>query len=216
MKYLIFPLLFLLIAACNPDKKSPASTTAAAAAGNAAQTSDTDPFDLNSYTLESIPGSEAQAAVKKSEEGVVREMGEVLDGKRTGAWTIYGDDPVRPRKIINYVDGIRNGLYIEMNQAGYIDVITYYKDNKLHGPWAKYRFGRPLETAEYQNGELHGTLREFQLRDGKIIKEVHYKNGKLDGSFRHFNDKGEVVLEYQYKDGEKVGEGVLNPKDGNK
>lgn len=207
MKYLIFLVLPLLVIACDQAKKTkPVAAPAETGAG-------LDPFDLASYTFENVPGSDIQMAVKKSEEGVIREMGNALNGKRVGTWTLYGKDPVRPRKIVNYVDGKKNGVYIEMNEAGSIDIIAHFKDNKLHGSWAKYRFGRPLETAEYQNGELHGPQREFQIRDGKIIREANYKNGKLDGPFKHFNDKGEVTLQYEYKDGVKTGEGVLHPKD---
>lgn len=206
MKYLFLLVLPLLFIACDQAKKpkSAAGSTEAAPL---------DPFDLANYTLESVPGSEIQMAVKKSEEGVIREMGNVLDGKRTGTWTLYANDPVRPRKIVNYVNGKKNGLYIEMNEAGTIDIITHFKDDQLHGSWAKYRFGRPLQTAEYQNGALHGPQREFQIRDGKIIKEANYKNGQLDGPFKHFNEKGEVTLQYEYKDGAKVGEGTVHPAD---
>jgi len=206
MKYLfllVFP--FLLIACDQAKKPKPVAEPTEAAP--------LDPFDLASYTLESVPGSDLQMAVKKSEEGVVREMGNVLDGKRTGTWTLYANDPLRPRKVVNYVNGKKNGVYIEMSEAFSIDILAHFKDDKLHGSWAKYRFGRPLQTAEYQNGELHGPQREFQIRDGKIIKEANYKNGQLDGPFKHFNEKGEVTLQYEYKDGVKVGEGVLHPVD---
>ncbi|NUO01909.1 MAG: hypothetical protein HUU01_14995 [Saprospiraceae bacterium] len=208
MKYLIFLVLPLLMIACNQEKKNDSGPSSAN--GDAPL----DPFDLASYTLESVPGSDVQMAVKKSEEGVLREMGNSLNGKRIGTWTLYGKDPVRPRKIVNYVDGKKNGLYIEMSESGYyLELIAYFKDDKLHGNWAKYRFGRPLQTAEYQDGQLHGVQREFQIRDGKVIKEAHYKNGQLDGPFKHYNEKGEVTLQYEYKEGVKVGEGVLHPAD---
>jgi len=206
MKYLFLFVLPFLILACNQAKKTkPAAAPTEAEAGK-------DPFEIASYTLESVPGSNLQLAVKRSEEGLIREMGNVLDGKRSGTWTLYATDTIRPRKIVNYVDGNKNGLYIEMSETGSIDLVAHFQDNKLHGSWAKYRFGRPVQTAEYQNGELHGPQREFQIRDGKIAKEVHYKNGKLDGQFKHFNEKGEVTLQYEYKDGVKVGEGVLHPE----
>ncbi len=205
MKYLIFLVMPFLVLACGESNKpKPAATTAEG---------DIDPFDPANYTLEPVPGSDIQLAIKRSEEGELREMGHTINGKRTGTWTLYANDTIRPRKIVNYIDGKKNGLYTEMSEAGYIDIITYFKDNKLDGSWAKYRFGRPVQTAEYKNGELHGAQREFRLNDGKITKEAHFKNGKLDGPFRHFNEKGEVTLQYEYKDGVKVGEGVVHPEE---
>jgi len=38
--------------------------------------------------------------------------------------------------------------------------------------------------------------------------EAEYKNGKQDGMYKYYDEDGKVVMEYVYKDGEKVSGGM--------
>ena len=42
-----------------------------------------------------------------------------------------------------------------------------------------------------------------------IQQEVNYKDDAIDGIFRYYNEEGQVVLEYEYKNGEKIGGGEI-------
>lgn len=165
-------------------------------------------FSEDGYELQTVSGT-LQKAVKRDGSGVIIEEGLLKDGLQTGAWTTYYPENNLPKTIINYANGMRNGLYLEMNDRGQIELRAGYMNNKLDGPWGVYKFGRPTKTAFYANGVLDGTYREYNMRDGSLLKEINYKNGEYDGPYKFFNDKGEVTLEYEYKNGEKVGGGIL-------
>ena len=193
MRQLIFFFLCIGLFACN----------------NAAPTGPV--MDLTGYETQSVPGQNLQFVVKKDENGNLLESGYLENGVKTGAWTTYTDAGPFPKTIASFVQGNHNGVYIEFNDRGQVETVSNYKNNKLHGKWGKYRFGRPEETAVYKDGELHGVYAKYFARDGKIQNTIEYKDGKQDGYYRFFNEEGETTLEYLYKDGEKVSGGIVEP-----
>ena len=200
MKYFLF-LFVLIVAACEaPVDDTPGAPSAETAAVNP-----------DAYLLESIPGSSFQRAMRQNPDGTISEEGLLLDGKRTGTWVSYHPGTDIPKTIVSYVNDQANGLYVEMNDRGYLELRASYKNNRLHGPWAKYRFGRPTHEATYKDGELHGVYREYVMNTGKLQKEITYKNGVMDGPYRFYNDEGIVTLEYEYRNGEKVEGGIVDP-----
>lgn len=160
-------------------------------------------IDETEYEVESIDGSTTQRVLKRDAFGGVVESGFVRDGLKQGTWSTFGDQ-VYPEKIISYIDGALNGPYIEMDEQGRIALLANYKANVLHGPYSKYRIGRPTQTTAYVDGLIDGPMAEFDFRNGKIKQEVNYKMGELHGPFRYFNAEGEVTLEYTYINGERV------------
>lgn len=167
--------------------------------------------DTTGYILETIPGSSIQKARMEDENGQVIEEGFMQNGVKVGTWTTYKAGIEFPITITSYVDGQYTGVYLEFNDRGQLELKAGYLNNQLHGPWGKYRFGRPESTANYINGEMDGAYKEYFTRDGKIQKEVNYKAGKEHGIMRFYNEEGEVTVEYEYKNGEKVSGGIVNP-----
>ena len=186
--------LMIFVMACNGTQDGGAAT-----------------FTTDGYEVEDIPGTNLQKLTKYDENGNLIEQGYLANGVKNGPWTTYHTDNNLPKTIMNYANGMATGLYLELNDRAQIELMANYKNNQLHGPWGKYRFGRPTQTASYNDGQLDGLYQEYNERDGKIRKEITYKNGKYDGPYRFFNDKGEVTVEYVYKDGEKLSGGMLNP-----
>lgn len=164
---------------------------------------------MDGYSIADL-GSGLQHAVKKGANGETVEEGYLLNGAKTGTWIIYYAENALPQTITNYVNGVVSGLYLELNDRGQVELRASYKNNKLDGPWGKFRFGRPTHLAHYKEGNLDGLYQEFNLKDGKIMKEINYKSGKENGTTKFFNDKGEVTVQYEYKDGEKISGGILN------
>jgi antitoxin component YwqK of YwqJK toxin-antitoxin module len=164
----------------------------------------------SNYEIVDVPGSaDVQQAILRDPAGNIMEMGFVRNGLKTGTWTYNRSGEEFPEKIISLVDGRYNGLYMEFNERGQVTLLATYKDNMLHGPWGQYRFGRPEKTATYVNGEIDGIYREYDFRNGNLKKEVSYKNGKEDGLMRFYDEDGSVLMEYNYRNGEKVSGGVV-------
>lgn len=168
-------------------------------------------LDASGYLVEDIPGLSAKAAYKKDANGNILEEGLLINGLKTGTWVTYHPGTNFPATLISFEGGLYNGVYLEFNERGQMQLRAGYRNNKLHGPWGKYSFGRTEEEADYKDGELHGMYKKFYKRDGKLQSEAEYKNGVQDGVYRFFNEEGAVTLEYQYKNGEKVSGGIIDP-----
>lgn len=161
------------------------------------------------YQFEDIPSSDATIASRYNPEGALLESGIMRNGMKNGTWTYYGAETDFPLKVISFVENQYNGAYMEFNDRGQAELMATYKNNMLHGPWGKFRFGRPEMTANYVDGELDGVLREYDFRNGKLKKEASYKAGQLDGLVRDYDEEGQVMVEYMYRDGEKISGGAI-------
>ena len=180
--------------------------------GGAPATSSAPPVaGLEGFTIENVAGSSIQKATMLDGSNVLIEEGHVVDGNRTGAWTSYFPKDGRVKSVTTYLNGRKNGLYLEMNDRGSVDVQSNYVDDILHGKYVKYKFGSRMEKEiNYNMGKYDGAYREYH-NNGKMMKEVFYKDGVQDGTFRQFNDKEQVIMEYVYKNGEKVSGGIVTP-----
>jgi len=162
------------------------------------------------FTTQEVPGSQATYLSRIDRAGNILEEGFQMNGQRYGSWVTYHPGSKIPKNMTSYVEGKANGLYLEFNERGQMSMRADYQNNKLHGYWAKYRFGRPTMEANYLNGELHGTVFEYDIGTGAVQKEITYKNGVLDGPYRFYNEEGRVTIEYMYKNGKKISGGAVN------
>ena len=164
--------------------------------------------DLAGYETESMDG--VTRAYKKNGVGDIIEQGYVSGGKRNGAWMTYWEDDNagRIKTIASYTDGLLNGAYLEFTNRSQIEKEVTYANNKYHGRFAQYKFGRIEKEINYKDNVLDGKSIDYTSKGNKQ-KEVNYKNGKLDGKWMTFNEEGEVTLEYIYKNGEKVSGGII-------
>lgn len=170
------------------------------------------PADLSSFVVVDHPGRKLQKAVSTDENGQIMEEGELLDGMKTGAWITYHTEDGRVKSITNYINGKKNGLHMTFNERGFVELQCFYTEDQFNGPYMTFRSAvKKIIDTNYKMGVLDGKYSEYNDRTGKLLKEMNYKNGKLDGQFKQYNDKEEIVLEYQYKDGEKISGGIVNP-----
>ena len=165
--------------------------------------------DIQGYEITPIAGTPAQRLVKRNAEGVIIEEGMLYDGQKVGAWIEYGPEGKFPAKLTTYANGNYNGTYLEFNTRGHITLRATYENNQLDGPWASYSFGRVEKQTNYKDGELDGPYLEYNKKTGNLQKEVNYKDGKQDGVYRFYDEEGNVMLEYMYRDGEKIEGGVV-------
>ncbi|WP_367390215.1 toxin-antitoxin system YwqK family antitoxin [Lewinella sp. LCG006] len=167
-------------------------------------------ISIGNYEITPIPGTSASMAKLLTPDGKIMEAGPMINGKKNGTWAYYSAEGSFPVKVISFVEDLYTGVYMEFNERGQAELMATYKNNKLDGPWGKYRFGREEMTANYKDGELDGVLREYDYRDGKLKKEASYKAGQLDGLVRDYDPEGNIMVEYMYRNGEKISGGVVN------
>ncbi len=203
MSKVVFPLLIsALLAACRHTAAPESGAETAAAPAPPAK-------DMSNYELVELPGTGLRRATLKDASGKMLEQGYIDEnGLQTGEWLLFYPNSRLPYKLITYRDGVQNGLYIFFNEIGQISLLATYKDNLLDGYWVKYRFSRPEEEAEYKAGKMHGTHRQYFVREGWLQSTTEYKDGVPHGMQRTYNQAGEVTLEYEFKDGKKVSGGM--------
>ncbi|NBC08007.1 MAG: hypothetical protein GVY26_12510 [Bacteroidetes bacterium] len=204
MKPLVYLVpFFLLWSSCSDSAgNSEASTAAPTAEEGTGTAASVD------YELESVANADYQLAFRYNEKGALAEEGRMRDGQKVGTWITYHPDGDFPAKMVTYADGNYHGPYFEFNDRGQIKLKAHYRNNLLHGDWASYRFGRPLKKAHYKNGELDGLYLEYDMKSGKLQKEINYKEGQQHGTFRFYDLSGNVIAEYEYKNGEKISGGM--------
>jgi len=148
-------------------------------------------------------------AKKVGNNDILLEEGTLLNGKKNGTWTTYHPDNGRVATLTSYINGKKNGVYLEFTNRGQIELRANYRDDIFDGPYASYKFGtRPVKEIDYKMGKIDGFYKEYH-NNGKLQKEVSYKNGVQDGPFRQYNDEEKMIMEYEYKNGEKVSGGVV-------
>ncbi len=178
-----------------------------------ANTSTAGSGDLTGYELTAISGSSVSEAIKKNTSNAVAERGYVANGKKNGVWMTYHEDG-KIKTLSGYSDGLLNGPHLEFNNRGQIEKQMSYQAGQYHGVNASYKFGRPTKESTYKNGKLDGPHKEYNQK-GDLQKYVDFKDGKQHGKLRYYDDEGNITLEYDYKNGDKVSGGIVEKKDEN-
>jgi len=196
MKYLLLSSFLLLLVACTGSNDSSGSAS-------------TGSTNLEGFTITKVPKSNSELAVQNNPNGQKMEEGFLTNGKKNGMWITYHPNSDRIKTITSYVDNTLEGPYLELSSRGQIEAKVTYSQNELHGPFVKYKFGRPLELSNYNRGKLDGISKSY-YNNGKLQKEIEFKDGVQDGVYKFYDDQGNTTLEYTYKNGEKVSGGIVN------
>lgn len=186
-------IIAFICSSCNSPSSSPAG------AAN---------VDLSLYTSEKVPGTDWKKVTRNHSSGEIYETGYTANGVREGSWTLYYPEAGFIQTISSYENGIFTGPFLEFDDRGRLVKQANYINNQLDGLYGEFRGGRPVKKIMYKEGMINGYVREYNPRGG-ITKEIYYTNNVLDGTMKHFNDEGKVVLEYLYKNGEKISGGIV-------
>ena len=151
----------------------------------------------------------AETTEKTDPNGLVIERSQMINGQKTGVSVEYFPEKGLPKKLMTLDNEVLDGPLMEFNSRGQIEKMANYKDGQLHGNYATYKFGRAIEVANYKNGKLDGTFRSYFNNSDKLQKEAEYKDGIQHGIFKQYNEEGQVVLEYEYNNGEVVKGGMV-------
>jgi antitoxin component YwqK of YwqJK toxin-antitoxin module len=165
-------------------------------------------IDITAFDTIELPNGVTRL-LKKDADGQIIEEGYLKNGKKNGVWTTYADE--RVLTMVSYIDDIKYGKSFELDHRRQITEEATYVNGMLYGKKGSYKFGRPKLEAYYINNQLHGPLKKYfesGADQGKINQLVDYVNGKIDGKVRYYNAAGEVTVEYDYKNGEKISGGI--------
>ena len=192
MRYLIFVITAVALLSCGSSSSG---------GGGAA-------IDLNGFTTEDLGGGVTRAFKKSGEH--YTELGIVSGGTKNGVWMTYydGDEAGKIKTATSYSNGALNGPHFEYNNRGQIELETNYANGKKHGKYAKYKFGRPVEVKHYGMDKLNGISTTY-FQDGEVQQIINYKDNQQHGNMKWFNEEGKLVMEYEYKNGEKVSGGIV-------
>ncbi|HHH53929.1 MAG TPA: hypothetical protein ENK91_09745 [Bacteroidetes bacterium] len=196
MKKLIFVLGLFVIFSCN---------------NSTGTKSNSKNFAADQFDLENLIGTDVKKAIKFDKDGNTVEEGFVKNGKKEGEWIEYNPKDGKIISITSYIDGKLNGKFIEFDNRGYLVKTADFKNDQLDGRYVKYKYNKIIEEANYENGKLNGIRTKYFDNNGKKQEEVEYKDDVIDGIVRYYDDKGELTIEYTYKNGKKVSGGMVNP-----
>ncbi len=170
--------------------------------------SDSGTGDFSGYEMVDIGVAGIKKAIKKDNKGNIMETGYVKNGKKAGEWNKYRGHNIVGVK--HYIDGKLFGPALKINDRNQVTKMEHYKNDKLDGLAAEYKFSRPIKELLYSNGKLDGQARYYFVNSGKLQKLIDYKQGIIDGEFKQYNEEGQLILEYKYENGKKVSGGVVD------
>ena len=166
--------------------------------------------DISGLVREKIPGTTVEYARQMNANGALEIEGFMDGDQKTGQWIQYspeGDILL----INNYVNGKLEGLVMKMSFRNQVDLKEHYKQGVLDGSWTAYKFGKVIEERNYVAGKLEGSTKVYDQKTFKLKQETQFKNGVQHGLLQYFDETGNVVLSYEYKNGEKVSGGIVEP-----
>ncbi len=164
------------------------------------------------YALTSYSGMNGlQKAVKKDAQDNIQEEGDLLNGQRHGTWVTYhkGIKSHLVESTTTYNNGVKQGLFMKMDDRGNVTEKGFYVNGNLDGRVYSFERGRIKEETDYKNGLIDGE-RKLYYSNLQLQEAGTFKNGKRDGYARWYDQDGNVTIEYQYKNGEKVGDNTAS------
>ena len=158
-------------------------------------------------TMHEEPYNDGSGLVRVTTYGagkVILEQGNYLNGYREGVYIEYHVNGFI-KSSVGYIQGKKEGQYLLIDDKGQVQERSSYHQDVLNGPRVKYNRSRVKETSQYSNGELHGLLEKF-YPNAKIMERSYYNSGQLDGVARWYDQAGSNTIAYEYKMGELIGD----------
>ena len=97
---------------------------------------------------------------------------------------------------------IKNPDSFSLINLHFIDEKGQFKNGKKWGDWTKYlKTGIITKIVHYENDEMNGPEKVYNLSNGKLLAEGNLKNGQKDGEWHRFDAHGEISS----KEGDRQG-----------
>jgi antitoxin component YwqK of YwqJK toxin-antitoxin module len=146
-----------------------------------------------------------------------------LVGRKNGYTVTFNtnssEDPINLGKLVAkelYVNDKKEGLSYYFYNNGKLKEIVEYKENKKNGVANEYNLeGNLITIQKYSNGVLTDRQKINRLDDsslkqglwqeyfdnGRLKNEKYYKRGDLNGQYKEYDEKGNLILILNYRDG---------------
>lgn len=127
------------------------------------------------------------------------ETGYYIDNQKHGSWALYSHNN-RLLKVTSYINGIKQGVEVSIDNRGYLQSDVNYENDKLHGKETTYRYGYiPTSMIDYKYGEIDGEkIVYYEDQQNKIMEHSQYTNGMKNGFSKYYDTKGNLIAEYNY------------------
>lgn len=156
--------------------------------------------------------------------GKIKQQGNYSLGKLTGSWKWYYDNGYLLKEEF-YIYGKQDGEAIEYSELGEIISKGNYIEGFKEGNWI-YKIGDQEYKGKYVMGEQDGTWKSYYIEeetvsfegryiqgipdgkhkyyypDGILKEERYYDNGIKIRSWSKYDEKGELIVVIQYRDGD--------------
>jgi uncharacterized protein len=128
--------------------------------------------------------------------------GKYNSDQKEGTWVTYGSNGTLTR-VEEFSNGIRDGIFVEIDQRGYLVSDMFYQNNLLEGTAKKYYYGtNPASIIDYRHGKINGKKKiYYENAASKLTEESEYKDDVKDGYSNFFATNGDPIAEYIYKNG---------------
>ena len=154
-------------------------------------------------TIESVDVSKAPNGKFSTPAGECTIEGMVKNGQKEGTWiAYYTSNEYLPKQIVNYVNGKRNGVLVEIDKTGSITKKAEYKNDVLDGQVSEwFRGGRLSKVNTYKNGKLDGR-QILCYEKGGNLEVSNYKDGARDGLTTWYYESGQKKMTIEYTKGQ--------------
>lgn len=113
-------------------------------------------------------------------------------------------DNGRQKSVINYYDGILDGVWKYCGKNGKHSLEGRYENGNKHGRWIERCDNGQLIESNYNFEKLDGRKTEYYANGQKSIEE-HYKSDVMDGPRTEYYINGQIMSDEFYKNGRKDG-----------
>jgi len=127
----------------------------------------------------------------------------MVNGKKEGELKEYKKNKLN--LSINYINGIKHGLYKEYYDNGNIRIECNYSDEQKHGLYKKYYDNGNIRIeCNYIDDKKNSEYKEYY--DNGQIKEIcNYIDDKKNGEYKEYYDNGQLYIDCNYSDNKKDG-----------
>jgi antitoxin component YwqK of YwqJK toxin-antitoxin module len=126
--------------------------------------------------------------------------GLVINSLQEGVWVTYFPSD-QLHLLQQFVNGKLNGLSIEMNENGFIELQATYFDDYLQGKLLRFKVGGKITLEEnYHKGVLNG-LRKVYYERGQLKEESAFVDGIRNGTTIWYSETGKRIAVYNYANG---------------